>query len=384
MKIVTDTSRRSLRVSAFDANGNPLDLSTYLTSTITQPSNGTLGLELTPAGISSGYDWDNVHTSDPTKKVAWRVDYDIDWGGAGPTRRGEIYFPDRSDDLATVVGSPALGPDGHLAMTVSRPVGESGGQFYNIVEYKPGDFQVRTRWDLYDAVTGGFAVAGFGGAIHYPAAIQDNDDLATHVLPSLGISNGAITKLRFSSAPTVKGSSIFAMASGLKNIGGVQVPIGVLLNFKANPDPVEFQLTDVPAVGKENTFNILQPDVARSLDPTTPTVFSAINGGTITFDRGSVGGGRTKLVLQNLALGTPGQDGSSGNLANVLSTNVPFTVVQEGTSTPMLVQPEATSNWSWSGDSNSTNGRITCSMRTMAAMSRRGRWRILTPTRWSR
>ena len=353
VKVVADTSRRSLRVAAYDATGAPINLSTYLTTTITQPSNGILGLELTGSALASTYDWDGKGT-DPALKVSWRVDYDVDWGGVGPTRRGEVYFPDRPDDLAAVVGSPALGPDGHIALTVSRPSGQSGGTFYNLVEYKPGDFQVRTRWDLYDAVTGGFSVAGMPSAVMYPAAIQDNDDLSVNVLPSLGILNRAITQLRFSSAPTVRGDSIYAMASGLKDIGGVSAPIGVLLCFKADPDPVEFQLTEVPAVGKENTFNILQPDVARSSDPTAPTTFSAINGGTITFDRGNVSGGRTKLVLRNLALGTPGQDGSSGNLANVLSTNVPFTVIQEGTSTPMMIQPEATALWSWSGQTGTT------------------------------
>jgi hypothetical protein len=344
VRIVTDNSARGLRLAAYDATGTPLDLSQYLTSTVTQATNGVLNIQLT--GLGMAYDW---------TQASWRIDYDIDWGNAGPTRRGEIYFPDGPDSSASIIGSPALGPDGHILLTVGRP--EDGlaatklsSQFYNIVEFKPGDFQVRTRWDLYDAISGGFSVAGQAGTVKYPGSIADNDDLAVNILPSLGLLNGAVHHLRFVSSPTVKGDSVYAMASGYKNAGVAEVPVGVLLCFKLDPDPVEFQLTDVPAIGKENTFNILQPDLARSIDPSTPAVFSVVNGGTITFDRGSAQSGRTKLVLRNLALGATGQDGSSGNLANVISTNVPFTVVQEGSSTPLLVQPEATQNWSWSGE----------------------------------
>lgn len=358
LKVVTDNTKRGLRIAAFDATGAALDASLLFTGTVDQATNGVLNLQLTALG----------QTTDFTQ-VSLRLDYDVDWSFPAPVRRGEVYFPDGPDGSATVIGSPSLGPDGHILLTVGRPDDgvpstKLSSQFYNLVEYKPGDFQVRTRWDLYDAISGGFQVAGFSSPVKYPGAVRDNDDLAVNVLPSLGLANGAIHHLRFVGSPTVRGDSVYVMASGYKNATVAEIQVGVLLCFKLDPDPVEFQLTDVPAVGRENTFNILQPDPARSVDPTAPAVFSVVNGGSITFDRGSAQGGRTKLVLRNLSLQQAGQDGSSGNLQNVISTNVPFTIIQEGTSTPLLVQPEATSPWNWSGEPGVTftpgfaNGRF--------------------------
>lgn len=358
VRIVTDGTGRGLRVSVFDSTGAPMDTSLLFTSSVTQPTNGILNFQLT--GVGQATDW---------TQASIRLDYDLDWANAGPTRRGEIYFPDGPSTSAGVVGTPALGPDGHILLTVSRPDDGTpstklSGQFYNIVEYKPGDFQVRTRWDLFDEISGGFQVPGQAGTVKYPGSVRDNDDLAVNVLPGLGLANGLIHHLTFAGPPTVRGDSVYVMAKGYKNATVAEIPVGVMLCFKLDPDPVEFQLNDVPGVGRELTFNLIQPDIARSADPASPAVFSVVNGGTITFDRGSGQGGRTKLVLRNLALGATGQDGSSGNLQNVISTNVPFTVVQEGSSTPVLVQPEAVTPWSWSGQAGVTftpgfaNGRF--------------------------
>jgi len=346
-----------LHVTALRANGAPLtqaEMEAYFTNTVIQSNKGVIELTLTASGNSSGLDWDGKATTNPADDIGFRVDYTVDWSQSSTVDkrsyvRGNLNFIDNSLYSRKVIGSPALGSDGHVGVAVSSGtnVGATGGTFYNIVESSRGVFDVKTRYDLYNKVTTGFNVLGIGN-VTYPETVSDEDDLVKKLLFVGGsfILDTPISNLKFTSAPAVVGDTMYCVASGTKTIFGQPISTSVLFAFKANPDPVQFEVeSPAPQQGQaEPLLTIQQPDMARSLNQANPTAFSAIvtGGNKISLTR-TPGSSRVRVTLDSLTVS------QSGTMASCISTNLPLVIKRSTTSTDQLVQPEASTSWTYNG-----------------------------------
>ncbi|MBX3111873.1 MAG: hypothetical protein KF857_07675 [Fimbriimonadaceae bacterium] len=357
LPVLLGSSPFGLHVTALRANGAPLtqaEMETYFTNTVIQPSPGTVELSLSAAGVASGLDWDGKATTNPADDIGFRIDYTIDWSQSSTVDprsyvRGNLNFVDNSLYSRKVIGSPALGTDGHIGVTVSTTTnaGVPGGTFYNLVESGRGVFDVKTRYDLYSSISTGFNVLGQGN-VTYPPCVTDEDDLVKKLLFLGGsfILDTPITRLRFASAPAVIGDTMYCVASGVKTVFGQGVPTSVVFAFKANPDPVQFEVeSPAPAAGQpEPLLTIQQPDLARSLNQANPTAFSAVvtGGSKVSLNR-SPGSSRVRVTLDSLTAS------SNGTMSSCISTNLPLVIKRGTTSTDQLVQPEASATWTYGG-----------------------------------
>ncbi len=354
------SSPYGLHVTVLRKNGAPLtqaEMESYFQNSVLQPSPGVIELLLTPAGDSSGLDWDGAATTTPNDDVAFRIDYTIDWSQSATIAgdsfvRGNLSVVDSTALARQIIGSPALGTDGHIGITVGNPanVGPTGGTFYNLVENGRGIFDVKTRWDLYDRVSTGFNVLGKGN-VTYPECLSDEDELTKKLIFVGGtpILDAQISGLKFTSPPAVSGDSMYCIASGFKTVFGQPISTSVVLAFKSNPDPVQFDVeSPAPPPGQpEPLLTIQQPDMARSTNQANPTAFSAMvtgAGAKVSLNR-APGSPTVRVTLDSLS------STASGTMNSCLSTNLPLIIKRAAVSTDQLVQPEASQIWQYGGNS---------------------------------
>lgn len=332
----------AVRITLLKPNGDPFtlaELNQTLTGAIAQPSNGVIRVTL--AGTALPFDYDGNGTpGNPSDDVGWRVDYTLDWGASGGPIpgdsyvRGNVEFPDTTAVTRRVIGSPALGSEGNIGIVTSHAGGVSpGGTFFNLKEDGRGDFLMKGRFDLYDNISTGFPVTGLGN-VTYREAIIDEDDINV-ALPFL---NSAISNWRFVGAPAVLGDTMYVLATGFKTVFGFNTPTSVLLAFKANPAPLEFEIGTGGSSSANSTLTLVQPDLARSLSQAAPTTFSALAPGQFSLepilDANQQPSGVSRVTINSL------MPMRRGAINSCLSTNLPIIVKRSG-QTDTLIEPEA-------------------------------------------
>nr|MCU0317093.1 hypothetical protein [Fimbriimonadaceae bacterium] len=328
------------RITLLRENGDPFttsEMQAVLTGVIQQPvgAPGTLQVFLQASAVGA-FNWDGSNPAQP--RVGWRVDYTLDWGtvtgGTTPGDsfvRGNIEVPDNPSAIRRrIIGSPALAPSGNLLFAVSDPTGTaSGGTFFNIIEEGRGDFLVRTRYDLYNAITG-FQTVG-GGTVAYREPVLDEDEL----LRAIPILRGTLRDFRFASSVAIKGDVAYVTANAIKQTtAGFPAPSSVLLAFRVAPDPLELTVDIGAPTGQELVLTLAQPDVARSANPATPTAFSALANNAFTVNR-IPASNLARIIIPSLS---PARRGA---MTSCISTNLPL-LVRRANQADVLIEPEAT------------------------------------------
>ncbi len=346
---ISTSAANGVHLTVIKPNGDPFttaEMAAYFTGGLMSISNGILQVTLTAAAAGSGYDFSGQN---PVTGLGYRLDYNIDWSevtaGTVPGDsyvRGNVGFADvQSGPVRRVIGSPALSATGNIGIVVTDPSasGLPGGSFYNLTEQGRGDFNVMTRFDLHDDISGGFPTNGLG-TIKYPPAISDEDNLNV-ALPFL---RAPISNLHFSGAPAIYGDTMYVMATGSKvlpSFGGAKSPTTVLMAFRANPDPPEFQVelgAPVQPGQRESTVTVSQPDLMRSALQASPNASSSLSSNSFTIERlpdangnpGNIG----RLTFNSLSALR------NGTLTSCLAVNLPVLVRRAG-GTDTLYLPEA-------------------------------------------
>ncbi|HXH59963.1 MAG TPA: hypothetical protein VNI20_01250 [Fimbriimonadaceae bacterium] len=322
-----------MKITLLKPNGDPFsiaEMQTIFTGNIIDPgTKGELVVELTNA--PGTWDFDGQMTpGDPTDDVGWRIDYTIDWGQIGVIGgtnaqsyiRGNLELPDTVANTRRIVGAAAMGPDGNLFVETGGPnINDIGSTLFNFREVGRGDFKLVYRYDLYDRMTfhlnQGTTKAD---AVNMPASIVDEDNLLTD-MPFL---NTPISFLKFVGGPTVRGDTVYCTAVGRKLIN---VSTSVVLAFKANPGPLQFEVA-----GEDTGFILMQPDISRSVTKTAPTTFSTLRQQQFTAEK-IPGQNRTRIIIDSAMTTTRGRIGDS------ISSSLPIIVRRNG-QTDTLVEPE--------------------------------------------
>lgn len=327
-----DQSPLGIRITILKPNGDPFtfaELQAHLTGAIREGSNGEIIVTVT----GSGWDWTGNMTPQATDDVAWRLDYTIDWGrvggvGAPPDNfvRGNLEFPDTGANTRRVLGSPALGNDGMLFVVTAPPSGP-GGTLFALREEGRGDFRLTYRWDLHEALEMRLNQAtGAADSVTVPEAVIDEDPLTREFT----FLQSPMRNLRFTAPPAVRGDTVFLTAVGNKTVFGFPAPTTALLAFRASMPPVEFEIS-----GPLRGIQLVQPDVARSVNKTVPEVFSNLSRAQFTLER--IGEERARVLIRNMA------ESTRGRIADSLTTSLPILIRREG-QTDVVVQPEAAAN----------------------------------------
>ena len=287
-------------------------------------SQGTLSLTLAPAATWPPADID--------KDNGIRVDYTIDWGQAfpaviGSAERGRLQFPTPSTAQRGVVDGIALSPSGTVYVTSSTQVlgppyggainpGTNNylGSFFAIKEEGRGIFRMVYRWDLYPQHTFTYS----GGSQSMPAALPDNDPVQYLTFGALSLGTylgGSFRSASFQGAPVVRDGNVFVTVSGQKN----QSPASALLCFKDDSSARE-----IP-IGRQVSSNsvIVQPDFARSPDPTLPNTFSVLPAAAFTVEQqpGDVG---SVIRIDNM------MNTQRGQINDSISTSQPIILRESG------------------------------------------------------
>lgn len=255
-------------------------------------SQGTISLQLAPSAT-----WPPA--ADVDKDYGLRIDYTIDWGAAFPAsiasvERGRLQFPTPSAAQRDVVDGLSLSPNGTVYATLSTqnlaPLSPTTNNFlgslFAIREEGRGIFRMVYRWDLYPRHTFNYS----GGSQTMPPVLPDNDPLQSLVVPtSMGNINvgtylgGDFRAMSFQGAPVVRDGNVFVTVSGRKS----NSPASALLCFKDDTSAREIH------IGRDVSANaaIVQPDFARSSDPTSPSTYSVLTpaGFRIEKEPGDVG-----------------------------------------------------------------------------------------------
>lgn len=298
-------------------------------------SQGTLTLTLAPLAV-----WPPVDV-DPDNGV--RVDYTIDWGAAFPTfsasiERGRLNFPTPNATQRSIVDGLALSPSGTVYVTSSTQnltpafadVNNYLGSFFAIREEGRGIFRMVYRWDLYPQHT-----VTLGGVTRtYPSSIPDNDPIQSlnvggfSLAPFLG---GGFRSACFQGAPVVRNGDVFVTASGSK----AGSPASALLCFKDDSSAREIRF------GREisSQATIVQPDFARSPDPTRPTTFSVLSPSSFRIEKepGDVG---STIRIDNM------MNTQRSQITDSISASQPIILKEQGK--PDVVLDPAMQNDRWS------------------------------------
>ena len=318
------------RISILRNDGTLLtaaQMASLFTGAVTQ-SNGTVSLTLSPMAV-----WPPVGV-DPDNGV--RVDYTIDWGAAFPSltagiERGRLNFPSPTGLQRTVIGGIALSPTGTIYATVSTQnanpaafnVNDYNGSLFAIREEGRGQFRCPWKWDLYPQ----HSFANNGTSTTVQAVLADNDPVQNLTVPvgagSINLNfvlGGGYRLATFQGAPVIRNGEVYVAVSGAKrNLGGFSVPAGALLCFSDDASTREIR------VGRRLGQNaiIVQPDMARSSDPTNPTTFSALPPDRVRVEKeeGQVGG---IIRLDNLFTAQRGQ------ITDSISVSQPVIIRQDG------------------------------------------------------
>lgn len=291
-------------------------------------SQGTLSLTLAPAAV-----WPPV---DVDKDNCIRVDYTIDWGQAfpasiGSVERGRLQFPVppqvAGERVREVVDGIALSPSGTVYATCSNqrlapPDGAvmnafqniNLGSFFAIREEGRGIFRMVYRWDLYPQHTFTYS----GGSQNMPPALPDNDPVQFLTFGALNVGTyigGNFRATSFQGAPVVRGGNVFVTVSGQKN----QAPAGALLCFKDDSSAREIRMgRDISSQAA-----IVQPDFARSADPTLPSTFSVLPPASFRIEKepGDVG---STIRIDNM------MNTQRGQIIDSISTSQPIILRESG------------------------------------------------------
>ncbi len=326
------------RISIVRTNGTVLtasQLASLFTGAITQ-SNGTVSLTLNPmaAWPPAGVDPDN----------GIRVDYSIDWGAAFPSQtagieRGRLNFPSPSGLQRTVVGGIALSPTGTMYATVSTQnatpvafnVNDYNGSLFAIREEGKGQFRCPWKWDLYPQ----HSFSNGGTSTTVQSVLADNDPVQNLSVPvgagSINLNfvlGGGYRLATFQGAPVIRNGEVYVSVSGAKrSLGGFSVPAGAILCFADDASTREIR------IGRRLGQNaiVVQPDLARSSDPSNPTTFSSLPQANIRVEKeeGQVGG---IIRLDNLFTAQRGQ------ITDSISVSQPVIVRQDGMQ-DMIIDP---------------------------------------------
>ena len=117
------------------------------------------------------------------------------------------------------------------------------------------------RYELYDAHT---ITLSSAAAVDYRETFV-NDDPVTSVLGA--DFQGPLSNLTLQGAPSVRNGLVFTTATA--NVGPNSIPVTILMAFKEDPEPVK-----IPVGNVGDNFVIVQPDIARSVNPSNPEVFT--------------------------------------------------------------------------------------------------------------
>ena len=278
---------------------------------------GTISLPLAPLAV-----WPPVDV-DPDNGV--RVDYTIDWGAAFPTsigsvERGRLQFATPNGfQQRGIVDGLALSPSGTVYATSSTQntapkfsdKNDYLGSFYAIREEGRGIFRMVYRWDLYPQHTFTYS----GGTQTVPPALPDNDPIQALNINGFsltGFLGGSFKATSFQGAPVIRNGDVFVTASGTKS----GTPASALLCFKDDSSAREVRF------GRDISSQavIVQPDMARSADPTRPTTFSSLTPASFRIEK------------------EPGDVGSTIRIDNMMNTQRGQILDSINTSQPIILR----------------------------------------------
>ncbi len=303
-----------IKVSVFrSSTGQALDaatLASVLSGTVTQGPDGVLQL-----GLNGAWDPD----------YSLRLDYMIDWGSGSLTlteqvRRGSLFFPDAAR-TRRVIGAVALASNGSIFATVSDQA--KGGALFAFREEGRGLFRLLYRYELYDAHQISLSAAS---PVNYRETFI-NEDPVTTLVPFFA---GPLSNLTMEGAPSVHNGMVFATATA--RVGTFSLPVTILMAFKASPEPVK-----IPVGNLSDTFVLVQPDIARSVNPTEPETFTIMQPTQFTYEQQGNGG---YVKIDNLMASR------TGTIQQALSSSQPVILRQSGLP-DQLIEPDGVGG-SWS------------------------------------
>lgn len=261
-----------------------------------------------------------------------RLDYTVDWGVGTPgyglqVLRTQLFLPDDDARRRRILGNIALSPEGvvHVVHADPSATNTTGGSYYAFREEKRGEFRMLNRYELHPAHT--MALNG-APAFQQAETLFDTDPVTTIAPPILG---GSFRGLTYRSGPSVHKGLVYVMARGVK--GGF-VPCSILMAFNANPTPAEIVVGNVTG-----SFSIVQPDLARSNNKTTPNVYVSLTQNQFLYEKET---GAEKGVIRIDSLMTT----TRGFVGNSISRSQPIILRQSG-QPDRVIQPDATGSlWS--------------------------------------
>ncbi len=337
------SSPLGLKVTVLKKDGTPYtqaEMANVFTGTVNE-TQGQLQI-----GLKAGVSWPPTDV-DPENPI--RVDYTIDWAKAGPgaiasIERGRILFNDPTNGGRRILGGVALGPQGTIFANVSSqdlpgPGARYGGTVYALKEEGRGSFRMAWRWDLYPRHTLSYE----GGSTTYESVLPDNDPVQNLKFGGFSLATvlgGRFTNASLQGPPVVRGDKVFVSVSGAKVAGS---SASAILCFAAEPPAPEFR-TDLDLSGGGG-FAVVQPDFARSSDPTNPRVFSVLTsaaGGNgqdgVSFQKSATGVGGT-VRFASLA------SARNGQVVDSISLSQPILLRRPGQS-DLLLEPSTQGRWS--------------------------------------
>jgi hypothetical protein len=314
-----------IKLTLIDAVGNPLPASTMDT---------LFTGAVTVVGGQIQFQFETGQSLPANTSV--RIDYTIDWGVNQPgyglqLLRGNVFLPDDSLRQRRILGNIALSPEGVIHVVHSdadAAGGITGGAYYAFREDRRGEFKLLNRYELYREHTINLNAAG---PVSYRETLVDQDPVTT--LPGVGaFLGGRFQTLRFTGGPTVRNGICYVMAQGTKAFPFI--PYTIVMAFNANPPTPEVVVGDLPA-----NFTVLQPDLARSDNKTSPTISSVLGTNNFLYEK-PANGTSGVLRFENLMQSTRGAVGNSISLSQPLVLRVPGRPDQ-------LIEPNQTaSRWS--------------------------------------
>ncbi len=307
------------------------EMAALFSGAVTQ-SNGTVSLTLNPLVT-----WPPVNVN-PDNGI--RVDYTLDWGAAFPAttsviERGRLQFPAPNGQPRNVVGGLALSPSGTIYATVStqfvKPdrlepgvpdpnINNYNGSLFALREEGIGNFRCAWKWDLYPQ----HSFSTSAGSVTWQSALPDNDPITNLVIPGIGSLNGILgggmRLATLQGAPMIRNGEVYVTISGAKrSVGGFNVPAGGVLCFADDVSTREIRVNR--RLGTSAV--VVQPDIARSTNPTQPNQFSTLTPERLQIEKepGEVGG---VIRIDNMMLATRGQ------INDALSVSQPVIIREQG------------------------------------------------------
>jgi len=352
-----DLAKKSLgiKLTMLHANtGIPftnIEMKQYFTGQVNEPSAGFLDFQ-----ESGGQDVSTIAGG-----VSIRIDYSIDWAPADYTQtnaitttiiRGQLYLPDDYIDVTSadsrrhIVGGIAMSPRGTIYCVTSteyiaklaNPNGDPNeqtmdcGSYYAIREdIGRGGFRLLTRYQLYPRHNIPLNQTKSGitevDEVNYEQTFEDEDGLLS-LANTPYLQGKDFSHLTFMGAPSVHNGIVYCTAGAYK--AGIPTPFGILMAFKAEPDPAEINVGNIA-----DGFSLRQVDIDRSGNHVSPTATNDMTQGNFTYNRGE------GIVRFDNLMST-----NRGVMVNAFSTSQPV-VIRRTNAPDQLIEPAATSaKWS--------------------------------------